>query len=141
MTWTRRERVLLAASLVSTALLVGTLLYSSSNTSPQQSNSVNVKVSYQGAWSLTWVGYEGGPDHPTSGGSLVGYGNQSLTATVFSNSNRYGVSICAWAGKLDNSNRTLTLGIYSIPTALAVGGQQETAAPLGIVKVCGRAVP
>ncbi len=141
MTWTKREKALLAVSVASTTLLVGALLYNSSNTSPQQSNIVDVNVNYQGAWSLTWVGYQGGPENPTSGRSLIGYGNQSLTATVYSNSNRYGVSICAWAGKLDDSNRTLTLGIYSIPTALAVGGQQETSAPLGIVKVCGRAVP
>ncbi len=141
MTWTRRERVLLAASVVFATLLVGALLYNSSNASPQEFNRVNINVNYQGAWSLTWVGYQGTPDNPTSGGSLVGYGNQSLTASVLSSSNRYGVSICAWAGKLDNSTRTLTLGIYSIPTALAVGGQQDTAAPLGIVKVCGRAVP
>lgn len=132
---------LLAISIVAAAVLVGTLLYYYTNNPPRQANKLSIRVSYQGLWSLTWVGYQGGPDHPTSGDNYIRYGNKTLNITVFTNSEKYAASICAWAGKLDDSNNTLALGIFSERVALAIGEPQETTAPHGIVSVCGRVVP
>ncbi len=128
-------------TVVSVTLLIGTLVYRPQSTAPLQSRRVTISVRYQGAWSLTWVGYQGGPEHPTSGGDRIGFGNQSVVATTYSNSSWFGVSICSWVGKLDGSNGTLSMGIYAYPSALAVGPPQETANPFGIVRVCGRVVP
>lgn len=140
LTWTRRERGLLVIAAVSTALLVGVIANDSLNASALQPYKVTVDVSYQGGWNLTWVGYQDGPDRPTSGDNHVGFGNQSLTVITYGNPNRYDVSICAWAGKLDDSNRTLVLRVRSFPAALSVGEQQTTAS-FGIARVCGRVVP
>ena len=141
MTWTRKEKTLLAISIVSVAALAGTLPFYYPNNPAVQANKLSIRVSYQGLWSLTWVGYQGGPDHPTSGDNYIRYGNKTLTITVYSNLEKYGASICVWAGKLDDSNRTLSLGVFSDPAALAIGGPQETTAPHGVVSICGRVVP
>jgi hypothetical protein len=140
--WTRKDVALLAISIVSAAVLVGTLLYYYSNNPSLQANKLTIRVGYQGLWSLTWVGYQGGPDHPTSGNNYIRFGNKTLNITVYTTtSESTGATICAWAGKLDDSNKTLSLGIFSDPGALAIGGLRETAAPNGIVSVCGRVVP
>ena len=131
---------LLVVAAVSTALLVGALAYDSLSTFTLQPHSVTLNIKYQRGWSLTRVAFQGGQRHRTSGDSQVGFGNQSLTATFYSSPSPYGVSICAWVGKLDGSNASLLLDVYSYPAALALG-EQQTTAPFGIVRVCGEVLP
>lgn len=92
-----------------------------------------MSVNYTGPWKLTYQGYNSlGKSNPTNvTGSYSGTGFYSVPITLRGLNNN-GLTLCAQAQKLDDSDGTLIL---------TVTGFNETPAPFGYVSYCGGVVP
>lgn len=92
-----------------------------------------ITVNYTGSWKLSYQGYNSlGESNPTNvSGSYSGTGFNSTTIVLTGLGNG-GLTLCAWAQKLDASNAVLVL---------TVTGHNETSLPYGVVTYCGGVVP
>jgi hypothetical protein len=92
-----------------------------------------ISVNYSGPWMLTYQGYNSlGKYNPLNvSGNFTGSGFYSKDVTL-SGLNNSGLTLCAWAQKLDGSNSTLIL---------MVTGYNETSLPYGSTSYCGGVVP
>ena len=104
-----------------------------------------VQVAYQGPWQVSWTSYWGGPapQNQVGTGGYAGTGNSSRIVSVQISPGDYdkgGVYFCAQASKLDNSNGTLTVSVYTVngPYPLEI---RNTSAPSGSATACGGLVP
>ena len=104
------------------------------------SHSFTITVNYTGLWSLKYYGYhlagdawlaEVGAPGSYLQGSHNGTGSGSI-GVAMSGPNNIGLTLCAFATKLDSSNNTLTLSII---------GQNSTSVPYGSTYLCNTVVP
>jgi hypothetical protein len=138
----RRTAVVIAVVIVA-ALVIGYGAYNLYSTQGFATYDFQVKVTYAGGWQVIYQGYEGGPPRTVaSHNNFTGSGDSILTAPVYGNLQKYGLYICAWATKLDDSGGNLTLSLYT-NTNSGSGpiSVNSTTAPNGTVKVCGGVYP
>jgi hypothetical protein len=106
----------------------------SSTSSVPWSHNFLVLVNYTGTWELKWMGYHllgflPGVS-PYVNGSKSGYGIYSMSIAL-SSGNESGLTLCAWAMKLDSSNQIMTLTVDAMSNSTSTNKWLETCEAVG----------